>query len=1173
MLFAGRNRQKAREDTPEARRTRASKLAHERGGITKAANALISPPAAPRDSRTLATLRGKHSTEDPAAIAIGEAQAERRAGITAVGEQEQQPNVTSEPLDTQGQIPEMENLFEEATVKAVIKKANPQSAAGPSGLRYSHLQAALCDELVEDLAAFATLVFSSRVLPQVFWTLHTSANLSALGQKARPVACGDVLRRVIGAVFCRRYGRKLADYFQPWGQYGVAVSGGVEIMALTATLGFEEGCTILSYDGANAFNSIYRHRFLPALAEIVPSVVPYASNLYAREPPKLLFALDGGGSEVVESARGVQQGCNLGPLCYSAGSLKILKEFRANPPVPGARAVSFIDDITVILPPERSLDVAAIGKVTEWLQERLGIEGISLNRRKSQALLADGVGPEQLTEEQRVAMDTTGLTVVRQGMRVVGVPVGTEQFQRDFLKEAVNGEPAELVRALAPMEDAQASFQILRLSATSRLSHLLRTVPPSITGQAAANYDALVEWALASIIAGDGAAAAGLPTPEEVAHDPTVCQNQTYLGHEALRQAHLPIREGGLGLTSSSSIKGAAYIGCHALVLGRVVAASARGNVPSLLERLPERPMASALIEELKTVATEAKKNQIEDAVGCSWAALAAEEDPQGRGIGTLLVEAGAGGGEGRGRGRGRGGGGRRGHRGGGVRQQEQLEDPLATQSDGGMELSQTNRGVRGVCVGVVPRVQSKLSRALHAHRGKKLLQDLQTSESVPMKRALVRFRGAREKGAMAFVECLGGSQEDTMEGPLWRETLGRSLGSHDAAELVGGMCHGNGCRQETTRLHAISCTRTGWSSLTHNRVLHQALARSLRESKVQFVVEDTWPFRERASGVNSRLNPLRMDITTEAGALFNNHPRLKNKGLLLDITIVNPCVGSNLGNAARHVGKHLADAVERKKNKYRGSFPATYSLLPLAMSTCGEVGSDLHALIKELAIRRVQHRSETHSNESQHLAEGTEVARLRRRFSFVLQQALSFRTRHHFCRQGVALASTRQFRSQGPVSVQAHRTGGVTEAQEGATGVGGEIRVGGGNGDGSGVGDGNGDVNGHGDGDGAGVETGVGVNEGAQDGNGDGSGDRAGMGTEVETHRRTPDGNGDGPKVSSCRKGSLGPVAANSNIVEINKEAGGGAQGTLSLSKNCTSRESVSPLSRLIRGFRNKYH
>ena len=147
-------------------------------------------------------------------------------------------------------------------------------------------------------------------------------------------------------------------------------------------------------------------------------------------------------------------------------------------------------------------------------------------------------------------------------------------------------------------------------------------------------------------------------------------------------------------------------------------------------------------------------------------------------------------------------------------------------------------------------------------------------------------------------------------------------MGSHDMAELVGGMCHGNDCRQETIRLHAISCTKTGWSSLTYNRVLHQALARSLRESKVQFIVEDTWTFRERASGQNGRPNPLRMDITTEAGALFDNHPRLKNKAPLLDITIVHPCAGFNVGNAARHVDKHLADVVERKKNKYQGSFP-----------------------------------------------------------------------------------------------------------------------------------------------------------------------------------------------------------------------------------------------------------
>ena len=289
-----------------------------------------------------------------------------------------------------------------------------------------------------------------------------------------------------------------------------------------------------------------------------------------------------------------------------------------------------------------------------------------------------------------------------------------------------------------------------------------------------------------------------------------------------------------------------------------------------------------------------------------------------------------------------------------------------------------------------------------------------------------------------------------------------------------------------------------------------------------------------------------------------------------------------------------------------------------------------MHVLIKELSIRAVEHRSETHYNESQHLAEETEVARLRRRFSLVLQQILSFRTRHHLCRQGVAPASTRQLRSQGHVSVHAHRTKEVAEfeGREGANGVGGGIGVGGRNEDGNGIGGGNWDVNGHGDRDGAtaGTGTGVEVNKGTQDGNGDRNGAGTGTGTEVETCRRTQDGNGDGNgdgskdssgdgngdedgngnqdrigeggreakkrmkpqrscrrhvgkggdlggKIKKCGNESVGPVATNPENLENNKEAGGGAQGTQGLSINCTSREKVSSLSRLIRGSRNKYH
>ena len=134
-------------------------------------------------------------------------------------------------------------------------------------------------------------------------------------------------------------------------------------------------------------------------------------------------------------------------------------------------------------------------------------------------------------------------------------------------------------------------------------------------------------------------------------------------------------------------------------------------------------------------------------------------------------------------------------------------------------------------------------------------------------------------------------------------------------------------------------------------------------------------------------------------------------------------------------------------------------------MSTCGKVGSYVHALIKELAIRWIEHKLEIYSNESQHLSEGTEVARLQRRFSFVLKQALIPHASSSLQTGGGACEHPTAMFAKGPVSVHAHRTEGVTESEgrEGANGDGGRIGVGGGNGDGNGVGGGNGDVIGHG--------------------------------------------------------------------------------------------------------------
>ena len=68
--------------------------------------------------------------------------------------------------------------------------------------------------------------------------------------------------------------------------------------------------------------------------------------------------------------------------------------------------------------------------------------------------------------------------------------------------------------------------------------------------------------------------------------------------------------------------------------------------------------------------------------------------------------------------------------------------------------------------------------------------------------------------------------------------------------------------------------------------------------------------------------------------------------------------------------------------------------------------------------------------------------------------------------------------------------------------------------------------------------------------------------------------GNGgdSGGKIKKRRQKRVSSVAVDPHNLENRKEANGGAQGIQGLSKDRTSGESVSPLSRMIRGFRYKY-
>ena len=219
-----------------------------------------------------------------------------------------------------------------------------------------------------------------------------------------------------------------------------------------------------------------------------------------------------------------------------------------------------------------------------------------------------------------------------------------------------------------------------------------------------------------------------------------------------------------------------------------------------------------------------------------------------------------------------------------------------------------------------------------------------------------------------------------------------------------------------------------------------------------------------------------------------------------------------------------------------------------------------------------------------------------------------------------VALAGTQQLRSQGLGPEHAHRTERVTRSEDGkertGSGAGSESGAGTEMGTKSGAGTGTGTEreqerewrrtkeremgtrtgtgmgtrvetrgqtqDGNGDGSGDGNENSGGDGNGGEDGNGNENKDRIGGGGREAKKRKKPQkscrchmgkGGDLGGKRKKCRKERVGSVAANPDNLENNKDARGEAQGTQGLSKNCISRESVTPLSRLIRGFRNKYH
>ena len=473
--------------TDENKRKAAVKLAQV-GEISKAAKFLTSNGLAPETSEVLQKLKSKHPE-----------------GLINPNEI---PDVLSSSSPT---------FLDRSVFINAIKNAPKASGCGPSGWRYEHVRILLDNDITTDLL-FQTCnhIFSGDVPPNVV-PLLSASKLIAIpkhGNDVRPIAVGEVFRRLTAKTICQQKSPEFASYFSPI-QHGIATPGGAELLTHHIQILLEQNpdWSILKTDVRNAFNSVSRERLLQQIAKDFPDIYPHVKQLY-MESSKLIYVTDKG-VELLTSSEGVHQGDPLGPALFSATIHPILCEVIKRHE--GVTMLAYLDDIYVVGP------VNSLRNILDDLKSSLSTLHLEILDRKCELFCPSG----------NVCNFPTPVT--SDGTIILGTPVGKPEFVRSQCADIAKGGK-ELCRELALLNNRQISMLILRHCHVPRLNYLARQVFPRDLELAAVIHDKMTRSSFVDII------------------------GFNHLNDTAWKQATLKLKNGGFGLTQIGQISHAAFV-------------------------------------------------------------------------------------------------------------------------------------------------------------------------------------------------------------------------------------------------------------------------------------------------------------------------------------------------------------------------------------------------------------------------------------------------------------------------------------------------------------------------------------------------------------------------------------------------------------------------------------
>ena len=347
-------------------------------------------PLSPEERRDLATSLGREGFDKKACTALQSEglcpfNPETAKSLEALHPRSLPPAVT--PLQDLPLAPEIVPEL----VARCLRAFPAETAPGPTGLRVQHLRDACVaggtDALLTQLAAVVSLV-SQGIAPTTIAPVLAGAGLVALPKPSggvRPIAVGELLRRLVGKCLMASVREEARHYFWP-SQVGVGVKGGAEKAVHTVRAWMQRNSSssqkvLVKLDFANAFNCVSRQVALREVAAKFPGLARFATWCY-QMPSSLRF-----GSFTLESQTGVQQGDPLGPLLFAAAIHPLASTLRAQ----GLDlAIHYLDDGVL------AGDLGAVAAALAHVQQQASSMGLVLNLAKCEAVAVGGLCPADL---------------------------------------------------------------------------------------------------------------------------------------------------------------------------------------------------------------------------------------------------------------------------------------------------------------------------------------------------------------------------------------------------------------------------------------------------------------------------------------------------------------------------------------------------------------------------------------------------------------------------------------------------------------------------------------------------------------------------------------------------------------------------------------------------------